>query len=126
MFEQFANRNLSPKPGSQRKLIHKRDPPTASADIITSPLPSFEQEHSLDIEIGKALDPITPVKNVTIVAGCTGKGATCLSSGISSYVIYGFGEGSLGYGTQEADWGTAFTVSPSVPDERGPPVTQEG
>jgi hypothetical protein len=77
------------------------------------------------VDIGKALDQITPVKSVTIVAGCTGKGATCLGSGIYSYVIYGFGDGSLGYGTQEEDWGTAFTVAPFVLDEKGPPVPQE-
>jgi hypothetical protein len=121
MFDQFANRNLS-KARNGRKPIRKDNPSTASADIITSPLPSFEQEHLRMVDIGKALDQITPVKNVTIVAGCTGKGATCLGSGIYSYVIYGFGEGSLGYGTQEKDWGTAFTVAPFVLDENSPPV----
>ena len=125
MFEQFANHNLSPKAGNERKPIHKDNPSTASADIITSPLPSFEQEHLLVGDIGKALDQVIPVKSITIVAGCTGKGATCLGSGIYSYVIYGFGEGALGYGTQEKDWGTAFTVAPFVLDEKSPPVPQE-
>jgi hypothetical protein len=36
-FEQFANRTTSYKPGSDRKAIHKTDPSTASADIVTSP-----------------------------------------------------------------------------------------
>ena len=125
MFEQFANHNLSPKAGNERKPIHKDNPSTASADIITSPLPSFEQEHLLVGDIGKPLDQVIPVKSITIVAGCTGKGATCLGSGIYSYVIYGFGEGALGYGTEEKDWGTAFTVAPFVLDEKSPPVPQE-
>jgi hypothetical protein len=74
----------------------------------------------LGCPIGTALDELTPIKDVTIVAGCTGRGALSLGAGVYNYIVYGFGEGSIGYGTTEEDWGSAFTVATSVPEERDP------
>ena len=123
MFEQFANRNMSFKPGTDRKPITKDDPSSAHADIITSPLPVFEQTHLLSCYVGQALNEVTSVDNVTIVAGCTGKGQLALGSGVYAYIVYGFGEGKLGFGTNECDWGTAFVSAPPIVDALDPPVT---
>ena len=47
ILDQFANRNLSQKRTNELKPIRKEDPSTAEADVITGPLPSFEQNHRL-------------------------------------------------------------------------------
>jgi len=60
-FEQFADRNTSHRPVSDRKAVDKNDPSTASVDIETSPLPSFEQECLLGCPIGTAFDGLTPI-----------------------------------------------------------------
>ena len=120
IFKQFANRNLSHKPGSStaRKPIEKSDPSTAYAHIITSPLPLFEQDHLLGCDIDQALDSVTPIKDISMVAGCTFTGAKYLSAGVQHYIIYGFGHGAMGYGYGENDWGSAFCVAPFVADTR--------
>ena len=92
MFEQFANRNMSFKPGTDRKPITKDDPSSAHADIITSPLPVFEQTHLLSCYVGQALNEVTSVDNVTIVAGCTGQGQLALRiRGIRLYRVWIWG-----------------------------------
>ena len=50
-------------------------------------------------------------KDITMVAGCTLRGANHLGRGIQTYVVYGFGEGKLGYGTSDEDWETAMIVN---------------
>jgi hypothetical protein len=53
-----------------------------------------------------------PHQDVTIEAGCTGRGALSLGAGVYNYIVYGFGEEPIGYGTTEKDCGTAFTLAP--------------
>jgi hypothetical protein len=121
MFEQFANRNMSIKSGTDRKPITKDDPSSADADIVTSPLPVFEQTHLLSY-IGQSLNEVTSVDDVTIVAGCTGQGQLALGSGIYAYFVYGFGEGKVGFGSDEGDWGSAFIPAPPIADALDPDV----
>ena len=54
---------------------------------------------------------MSPVKDITIVAGCTVRGANHLGRGITSYIVYGFGEGKVGHGTRHEDWETAMIVN---------------
>jgi hypothetical protein len=78
----------------------------------------FEQDHLLGCDISQALDFVTPIKDITIVAGCTSTGTKYLSAGVQHYIIYGFGHGAMGYGYGENDWGSAFCVAPFVADMR--------
>jgi hypothetical protein len=116
MLVQFANRNTAERRSDRRKPIHKNNPNTAHADIITSPLPIFEQRNLLTCLVGQTINEMTPVENVTMVAGCTDHGAEHIASGVGCYLVHGFGEGVLGAGAGEDDWGSAFTVNPPKTD----------
>jgi hypothetical protein len=116
MLVQFANRNTAERRSDRRKPIHKNNPNSAHADIITSPLPIFEQHDLSSCLVGQTIHQMTPVEHVTMVAGCTDRGAEHIASGVVCYLVYGFGEGMLGAGAEEDDWGSAFTVNPPKTD----------
>jgi len=121
LLEQFANRNTAQFRGSgTRKPIKKNEPWTAACDIITSPLPLFEQQNILkpDCVFGQTINVMSPAKDITMVAGCTVRGANHLGRGIKSYIVYGFGEGKVGHGTSQEDWETAMIVN-TVDEIRG-------
>jgi len=65
--------------------------------------------------MGQWLDQLTSGPTITIVSGRTARGARALSSGVSKCFVYGFGEGIVGMGATEDDWGTAFTVAAASP-----------
>jgi hypothetical protein len=119
MLEQFANRNTAEYRSDTRKPIKKSEPWTAACDIITSPLPLFEQENLLrpDCLVGRTNNDMSLAKDITMVAGCTLRGANHLGRGIKTYIVYGFGEGTVGYGTSHEDWETSMIVN--TVDENG-------
>ena len=106
---QYANRNTSPT-AKVRKAITKTDPSSRFADIILSPLPQFDQNNLRNCYIGTQLQSNTAIADVTFVAGCTIRGAKALSTHVTEYVIYGYGNGRLGRDADENDWGTAFCI----------------
>ena len=106
---QYANRNTSPT-AMVRKAITKTDPASCFVDIILSPPPQFEQTNLRKCYIGKQLQSSTAIADITFVAGCTIRGAKALSTHVTEYVIYGFGNGRLGRDADENDWGTAFYI----------------
>lgn len=83
---------------------------TADADFIVSPLPSHPQNFRQNCTIGNANKSYTKINEITLVAACTRPANDHVNSGITRFVVYGFGTGKIGAGCRESEFGTAGTV----------------
>src|SRR5271154_838914 len=76
-------------------------------DFITSPIPSFEQNHLQNSEIGSILRRGIGIDRIVITAGCTNRGAAYLSASQRDITIFNMGTGTLGVGSSEEHWGSS-------------------
>jgi hypothetical protein len=79
------------------------------ADFILSPLAEFECTRLLNRTgyTRSILNTPDRAEDITFVAGCTQKAVKYLKSKIAKIIVYGFGDGEIGYGKEATSFGMA-------------------
>jgi hypothetical protein len=90
-----------------RTAVPGNDESSRFSDFIMSPLRDFDRGNLLSTRVEHVINQGTPIQDITIVGACTMEGWKYLATKMSTIIIYGFGEGSMGYGKSEQSFGTA-------------------